>query len=144
MKHILKKYKGAAGVMDFLPVILIIVCGTYLLINCGLYIKYLDILNKLENLSRKYVLIMETTNGLTTGDLDNFYNELEELGIPASDADFEGTTFWDGNIEYGEEIYLNLKVKIPYYRITIRNDFSKIKDLSKKEVSIHKCALALA
>lgn len=143
-KVLWKKEKGMSGTMDFLPMILLIVFGAYVLISCGLQIRYLDTLNRLENLSRKYLMIMETTNGLTTVELNQFYKDLEEMGIPASDVDFEGTTFWDGNVEYGEEIYLNFKAKVPYHLFSISEDFRLRKTCFKKEVKIRKCALALA
>lgn len=141
---LLKKSPGMAGVMDFAPVLMLVMMGAYLLINCGFQIKYLDTINRLENLSQKYVLLMESTNGLTNADMARFYEELDQMGIDSSEVDFEGTTFWDSNVEYGDEIYLNLKAKVPYLSLNISENMSCSKNFMKKEVNIVKCALALA
>lgn len=143
-KIILKKEKGMAGVFDFFPALILVFVGACVLIYCGMQAKYLNTVNELENLSRKYALIMETTNGLTTEDLAHFYEELEAIGIPSSDVDFTGTTFWDENVEYGEEIYLNVRARIPCGSLRILYNLTKQEETYKKEVNIRKCAIALS
>lgn len=143
-RFFLKKSPGMAGVMDFVPVLLVVVAGAYLLIYCGLQIKFLDTVNRLENLSQKYVLIMGSTNGLTNTDRVRFQNELEQMGIQSYDVDFEGTTFWDSSIEYGDEIYLNLKAQVPYIGLNVSENMTGITNNRKREVSIRKCAIALS
>lgn len=139
-----RKEKGTAGVMDYIPVLILIVFGAWVLIQTGLQLKYLDVLNRLENITGRYMLIMATQNGMTAEELTNFYEELAGLGIDGGDIDMEGTTFWDGNIEYGNEIYLKVRVKVPYSRLFVSENLKYAADTGKKEVSIEKCALALA
>ena len=73
-KLILKKERGMAGVMDFFPALILVLAGVCVLIYCGMQAKYLNTVNRIENLSQKYMLIMETTNGLTAKDLEMFYD----------------------------------------------------------------------
>lgn len=143
-KTILKKERGMAGVMDFFPALILALVGVCVLIYCGMQAKYLNTVNRIENLSQKYMLIMETTNGLTTKDLERFYEELKSMGIEAGDVDFSGTTFWDKNIEYGEEIYLNIHVRVPCDSLRILDNLTKEEKVVKREVNIRKCAIALS
>lgn len=143
-KRWVKKEKGASGVIDYVPVLLLIVFGAWMFLQAGLQLKYLDMLNRLENITGKYILIMETQNGMTVQELEAFYHELSELGIAGEDIDMEGTTFWDGNIQYGDEIYLKVRMKVPYHRLFVSDTMRHIVGTDKKEVRIEKCALALA
>lgn len=140
----LKKEKGASGVIDYIPVILLVVFGAWMFLQAGLQLKYLDMLNRLQNIAGKYILIMETQNGMTAQELEAFYHELSELGIADEDINMEGTTFWDGNIQYGDEIYLKVRLKVPYRRLFVSDTMRHIIGMDKKEVRIVKCALALA
>ena len=140
----LRKEKGASGVMDYIPVMLLIVFGAWMFLQVGLQLKYLDTLNRIQAITGRYILIMETQNGMTLQELEKFYRELSELGISDGDIDMEGTTFWDGNIKYGDEIYLKVRVKVPYGRLFVADNMNHVIQTGKKEVSIVKCALALA
>ncbi len=139
----LKKQKGASGVIDYVPVFLLVIFGAWMFLQAGLQLKYLDMLNRLQNITGKYILIMETQNGMTVQELEAFYHELSELGIEGGDIDMEGTTFWDGNIQYGDEIYLKVRMKVPYCRLLVSDTMRHIISMDKKEVSIVKCGLAL-
>lgn len=143
-KTLLQKEKGAAGVMDFIPVLMMVVFGAWIFIQAGLQLRYLDILNRLENITGKYMMIMVTRNGMTAEELEKFYGELEEIGISGEDIDMEGTTFWDGNIEYGDEIYLKVRLKVPYKRLFISENMKHVIKTGKKDVRIEKCGVALA
>ncbi|MGN0160506.1 MAG: hypothetical protein ACI4AQ_03870 [Lachnospiraceae bacterium] len=140
---ILKKQNGTAGIFNFVPMIMtVILCG-YLLINSGYYMRYLDFVIRLENLTKKYVLIMETENGLTVQRMSEMYIELNSLGIQSEDIDLTGTTFATENVMYGEEIYLNLKVQIPYNELSLDDNWKKNILMKKKEVEMRQCTLAL-
>lgn len=143
-KTLLLKEKGAAGVMDFIPVLMLVVFGAWIFIQAGLQLRYLEILNRLENITGKYMMIMVTRNGMTAEELEKFYGELEEIGISGEDIDMEGTTFWDGNIEYGDEIYLKVRLKVPYKRLFISENMKHVIETGKKDVRIEKCGVALA
>ncbi len=143
-KTLIQKEKGAAGVMDFIPVLMLVVFGAWIFIQAGLQLRYLDILNRLENITGKYMMIMVTRNGMTAEELEKFYGELEEIGISDEDIDMEGTTFWDGNIEYGDEIYLKVRLKVPYKRLFISENMKHVIETGKKDVRIEKCGVALA
>ncbi len=143
-KILIQKEKGAAGVMDFIPVLMLVVFGAWIFIQAGLQLRYLDILNRLENITGKYMMIMVTRNGMTAEELEKFYGELEEIGISGEDIDMEGTTFWDGNIEYGDEIYLKVRLKVPYKRLFILENMKHVIGTGKKDVRIEKCGVALA
>ncbi len=143
-KTLIQKEKGAAGVMDFIPVLMMVVFGAWIFIQAGLQLRYLDILNRLENITGKYMMIMVTRNGMTAEELEKFYGELEEIGISDEDIDMEGTTFWDGNIEYGDEIYLKVRLKVPYKRLFISENMKHVIETGKKDVRIEKCGVALA
>lgn len=144
MRYLLKKEKGSHGTIDFVPVLLVIVFGAYILINCGMKIKYLDTVNKIENLSQKYIMRMSTTKGLTDQDTNSFYDDMQKLGIISSDINLNGTTFHRDNINYGDEVYLVINVKIPYYNLSIHDNFDRHTTTVKKNVSINKCMVALA
>jgi len=143
-KALLQKEKGAAGVMDFIPVLMLVVFGAWIFIQAGLQLRYLEMLNRLENITGKYMMIMVTRNGMTAEELEKFYGELEEIGISGEDIDMEGTTFWDGNIEYGDEIYLKVHLKVPYKRLFISENMKHVIETGKKDVRIEKCGVALA
>lgn len=143
-KTLLQKEKGAAGVMDFIPVLMMVVFGAWIFIQAGLQLRYLEMLNRLENITGKYMMIMVTRNGMTAEELEKFYGELEEIGISGEDIDMEGTTFWDGNIEYGDEIYLKVRLKVPYKRLFISENMKHVIKTGKKDVRIEKCGVALA
>lgn len=143
-RFLTKKSKGTAGVMDFLPVILMIIISAYVLLNCWNHMQYIDILNKLENLSKKYILIMETENGLRSDELKNLNEAINKLGIENEDISYEGTSFWDGNIDYGDDIYLYIRAQIPYNSLDLTSNLSGINKIQKKEVVISKCAIALS
>lgn len=140
----LKKEKGASGVLDYIPVVLLAVFGAWMFLQTGLQLKYLDTLNRIQDITGRYILIMETQNGMTAPELEKFYRELSELGISNEDIDMEGTTFWDGNIQYGDEIYLKVRMKVPCKSLHVSHNMNHVIESGKKEVSIVKCALALA
>jgi hypothetical protein len=139
----LKKVKASHGTIDFVPMLLVIILGAYLLINCGLQLKYLDTVNKLENISQKYLLRISTTKGLTADDMRLFFDEMQDLGITRSDINLAGTTFYDENIKYGDAVYFKADVKIPYYNSSINDNLERHEAYIKKNVSIDKCAVAL-
>lgn len=139
----LKKEKGTAGVLDYIPVLILVVFGAWLFIQVGFQLKYLELLNRLENITSKYIMIMVTQNGMTAEELDKFYEELAKAGISGEDIDMEGTTFWDGNVEYGDEIYLKVCLRVPYGKLLVSDNLKHVICSGKKEVSIEKCALAL-
>lgn len=138
----IQKEKGTAGVLDYIPVLLLVVFGAWLFIQAGLQLKYLDMLNRLENITSKYIMIMETQNGMTAQELEKFYEELENMGISREETDMEGTTFWDGNVEYGDEIFLKVRLQVPYGRVFVSEDMRHMIEIGKKEVTFEKCAVA--
>lgn len=141
--NIFSKKKGSAGAFNLLPVMLTIFLGAIILINFSIQIRYLDMVNKIENLAGRYMLIMETENGLTLDDRNQLNAELSRLGINIKDIDYTGTTFYDDRINYGDEIYLRMKIGVPYSVMSIGNNMkTDIKD-EKRQVVIEKCALAL-
>ncbi|MCM1467374.1 MAG: hypothetical protein NC086_04445 [Alistipes sp.] len=141
---LLKKEKGASGALDYIPIVLLAVFGAWIFLQTGLQLKYLDTINRIQDIAGRYIRIMETQNGMTAPELEKFYRELSELGISDGDIDMEGTTFWDGNIQYGDEIYLKVRMKVPYGKLTVSDPMEHVIENRKKEVSIEKCALALA
>lgn len=144
MKISKSKSKGGSGVLDLFPIILLILVGTYLLMNFGYCIKYLDTLNELEYIAKKYMLIMETSKGMTDEDKEKLYLDLENLGIDLDDIDLTGTTFYNENVRYGDEIYLNIKVKVPYVFLKMNSDLTVDDFGMLKEVNIVKCTIALS
>lgn len=142
-KLLLKKERGIAGVLDFVPLLIVIIMCAYMLIQYSYNVRFMDMLNRLENLSQKYILIMGTENGLKADELDKFYEEIERIGIPSSNVDFAGTTFWDSSIEYGDEIYLMIKAKIPACSVMMGEDMNSRINYFEREVNIEKCAIAL-
>ncbi len=130
MKSLFKKSNGSSGVFDMFPMILMILVLSCLFVNFAGYIKYFDVLNEVENLAGRYMLIMESTGGLTEEDKITFCQKLEDLGINDEMIDLTGTTYSNANICYGDEIFLKMRIVVPYRT-------------SSMEVEIVKCAIAL-
>lgn len=141
--NIFSKKEGSAGAFNLLPVMLTIFLGAVILINFSVQIRYLSLVNKIENLAGKYMLIMETENGLTLDDRNRLNAELNSIGINIKDIDYTGTTFYDDRISYGDEIYLRMKIGIPYSRVNVEKDMNVELKTDKRQVIIEKCALAL-
>ena len=131
MKRIYTKSIGSSGVFDMFPMVLAVVVAGWLLLNFAGYIKCLDILNDVENIATKVMIVMESTGGMTKEDEQFLYEKLEDLGIDGSMIDLTGTTFSDENIGYGDKIYLMIKLSVPCVN-------------SNLEVDIYKCAIAFA
>lgn len=140
---IFKKQPGTSGIFNFVPMVLcVILCG-YLLIACGNYMRYLDTLTRIENITKKYLLIMESENGMSHSAMAELYVELNQLGIRSEDIDLSGTSFASPAISYGDEMVLNLKVQLPYNELSLDEHWNQKNIKRKKEVEIRQCTLAL-
>lgn len=103
------KKEGSSGVVDMIPLVIIIaVCGIMFLYFAR-EAKYLDICNSLNNSMRKTILKMESTRGLTQADMDNLTAELEGYGL--LDVTYDGTTLYNSNLRPGDEISLYVKCR---------------------------------
>lgn len=144
MKSILyQKQPGVAGVFDFVPLVLtIILCG-YITIFFGGYLKFLNQVTLLENVTKKYILIMETENGMSQTCMTNLCEEIKSIGVASEDIDLTGTTFQSEGKKYGEEIVLKINVLIPYHTMAVRSDWSRDLTTQKKKVEMMQCTLAL-
>lgn len=131
MKRIYAKSEGSSGVFDMFPIVLAVVVAGWLLLNFAGYIKCLDILNDVENIAAKIMLVMESTGGMTKEDEKFLYEKLKDLGIDENMIDLTGTTFSDEYVSYGDKIYLMIKLSVPCMN-------------SDMEVDIYKCAIAFA
>ena len=102
----LKKQKG--NVMDVMST------GICILAMSALVLFYLQIMGmitqkqEVSQLTRKYILRMETVGYLTADDAAFFSNELSGIGI--SELSLEGTTM--NRVGYGEPISLRVRGKL--------------------------------
>ncbi len=113
-----KKKKGS--ILKMLPVLLGIAAVSVLSI---MYITYMDVMDKREmafQISREYLLRMETEGYLTDEAAEKMISELEEIG--ATNINLAGTTF--SQVEYGDKIILNIEARIPMDEIVLTNLFN--------------------
>lgn len=143
LKKVMKKDNGGAGVIDHLPVIILVIMAAYILLQSGYYAKSMEMINRLNDLAYKYSLIMQSTNGLEAADVVALYDELEGMGIGISDVSLDGTTFADAGVEYGDKIYLKMNVKVPFRSLIMHENMGMNQHVVSKEVSIVRCGIAL-
>lgn len=102
----LKKQKG--NVMDVMST------GICILAMCALVLFYLQIMGmitqkqEVNQVTRKYILRMETVGYLTVDDAAFLNSELSNIGI--SEVNLEGTTM--NRVGYGEPISLRVRGKL--------------------------------
>ena len=102
----MSREEGSIG--DFLAV------GICMLFISLLLVRYMDsvgLINEkaqVNQLTRRYILRMETVGRLTSEDMAGLLSSLEQLGV--SEINLDGTTF--GNVGYGEMIVLRVQGKL--------------------------------
>lgn len=104
IKYIVRK-KSKGSVVDVLTVG---ICVLAMSIIMTAYLNSLGLVNtkmEVSQLSRKYILRMESVGYLTAADRIGLTSELMELGV--SDVDLGGTTFYE--VDYGSPVILNIE-----------------------------------
>lgn len=105
MMRKLVKRKNEGSVTDILSVG---ICVLAMSIIMSAYLDSLGLVNakmEVSQLSRKYILRMETTGYLTAADSADLRAELMEMGV--ADVSLDGSTFHE--VDYGNPIILNIK-----------------------------------
>lgn len=127
----MKKKRGS--IVKMLPVLLGLAAVAVLSI---MYITYTDIMDRREmafQISREYLLRMETEGYLTTEAADEMMAELGKAGV--TNINLAGTTL--SMSEYGKEITLNIEADIPMDKIVVADLFNIKKQ--KLYQKIHIC-----
>lgn len=137
------KEKGMSGIFDMIPVLMMLIIGMIFILNFSEYINYIKKVNEVENIAGKYILIMESTGGLTEEDFIGLQEELNSLGVVVDEKSFEGTTFYDDRIEYGQKLFLEINVMIPVKCSQIDKKFIIRDDVGWRKVCVKRSAIAL-
>lgn len=122
------------SILKMLPVLLGIAAVSVLSL---MYITYMDIMDRREmvyQISREYLLRMETEGYLTSEAASEMISEIQETG--ASSINLAGTTLTKS--EYGKEITLCIDARIPMDEMVITNLFNVNKRRVYKNLHIVK------
>lgn len=111
-------YCRRGSVADVLVVGICIISMTIMMMAYLGSIQLLDYKSQISQISRKYILRMETVGYLTVNDQLSLSKELEELG--AADLDFTGSTV--NSVSYGSPIYLVIHGKITGMQLDMGGD----------------------
>lgn len=106
-RYFAMKRKG--NVVDILPSMILLIAAMVLLIAFFDLYQALDRKEDVKQLSRRYMLSMETVGYLEAADKARLLQDLADLGI--TDVDLTGTTMSDAG--YGNAIYLQISCKLP-------------------------------
>lgn len=99
---IMTKKQGASSIPDMAAaVITVALCGI-MVIYFAEQARYLDTCNAVNNAARRYILLMESSRGLTNKDEENLKNELAAYGV--TNISLEGTTFYNPDLRPGDDI----------------------------------------
>lgn len=125
---------------DLLSSLLVILSFTILAFS---FLNAMNAISRKENVkevSRKYILEMETTGYLTTESSARLLQELSEIGL--TDIDLSGTTLSDAG--YGNEIHLYIKGKMPVVELDTGGGdlFASVFRDTQQMISIHKMSTA--
>lgn len=125
---------------DLLSSLLVILSFTILAFS---FLNTMNAISRKENVkevSRKYILEMETTGYLTTESSARLLQELSEIGL--TDIDLSGTTLSDAG--YGNEIHLYIKGKMPVVELDAGGGdlFASVFRDTQQMISIHKMSTA--
>lgn len=102
----MKKRKGS--VMDIMSIFIMIIAITVITMAYMNSLQLISQKQEISQLTRKYILRMETVGYLTYADRITLLNSLTNIG--ASNVYFTGTT--TSKVKYGEEITLSVTGKI--------------------------------
>jgi len=94
--------KKPGSIMDMLSVGISIIALSIIMICCLNIMQLASGKEEVRQLSRQYILRMETVGYLTAADKTQMLHDLEELGL--EDVDLTGTTFTDAG--YGNPVIL--------------------------------------
>lgn len=125
---------------DLLSSLLVILSFTILAFS---FLNAMNAISRKENVkevSRKYILDMETKGYLTTESSAKLLQELSEIGL--TDIDLSGTTLSDAG--YGNEIHLYIKGKMPVVELDAGGGdlFASVFRDTQQMISIHKMSTA--
>ena len=105
----MKKRKGS--VVDILPSMIMVIAAVILItVFFGLY----QIL-RLKQISRKYMLTMETMGYLDAASRTSLMQDLSDLQV--TDIDLTGSTMTDAG--YGNAVYLQITCKLPIEQLNM-------------------------
>ncbi len=135
----MKKRRGSM-LGDLLSSLLVILSFTILAFS---FLNAMNAISRKENVkevSRKYILDMETKGYLTTESSAKLLQELSEIGL--TDIDLSGTTLSDAG--YGNEIHLYIKGKMPVVELDAGGGdlFASVFRDTQQMISIHKMSTA--
>lgn len=102
------KRKRKGNLLDFMSIAITILAMSIMVMA---YLECTNLLMKkleISQISRSYILKMETEGYLSTSNKVNLLKELQDVGL--SEIDLSGTTMQP--VSYGEAIYLQVKGKI--------------------------------
>lgn len=101
-----KKREGS--VLDVLSVMVAVVASAVIMMAYLNIMQLHELKDSVSQLSRHYILRMETFGYLTAADRTQLLRELQELG--ATEVDLSGTTTTD--VGYGNPVYLDIRCNL--------------------------------
>lgn len=109
----MKKRKG--NVVDILPSMLMVIAAVILItVFFDLY-QVLSLNEDVKQLSRKYMLTMETVGYLDPENRTSLVQDLSDLEV--TDIDLEGSSMTD--VGYGNSIYLQISCNLPVEQLNM-------------------------
>ena len=109
----MKKRKGS--VVDILPSMIMVIAAVILItVFFGLY-QILSLNEDVKQISRKYMLTMETMGYLDAASRTSLMQDLSDLQV--TDIDLTGSTMTDAG--YGNAVYLQITCKLPIEQLNM-------------------------
>ena len=138
MKNFIKK-KDRGSIIDsmFAPVLGAIAMALVVVIFAN-FMANIDRKNDVEQVARKYILIMETDGYLGSTDETALRQELAALGV--SSIDLSGTTFTE--VGYGEPVTLEIDGEMAIRSLGVGNGLSFRNDADTIDIHIEKTSTA--
>ncbi len=95
-----EKNDGSVG--DVMPMCIFVICIAFVMISFADCVRLINVKASVSQVSRQYILKMETYGYLTEGDRDNLIDSLAEAGL--TNISLAGTDM--SEVGYGNEIKL--------------------------------------
>ena len=94
--------KNDGSVGDVMPMCIFVICIAFVMISFADCVRLINVKASVSQVSRQYILKMETYGYLTEGDRDNLIDSLAEAGL--TNISLAGTDM--SEVGYGNEIKL--------------------------------------
>ncbi len=110
--------KESGSIADIMSALLVVLASAIVMFSYLSIMQLASINEEVKQLSRKYILEMESKGYLEAASSAQLKQQLMDLGV--KDIELTGTTFSD--VGYGNPIYLTISCSIPYKELNMTGD----------------------